>query len=106
MRLITQLTKIQLQENLIRMKQISLESVKRKRRFYLLAKGFLEDFEKFSKVLNEFSYSQKFNVINQNSKIYKKKNEITILFDSFSIVLLQENNELYIYCIAEYKLKW
>ena len=105
MRLLSKLTKIQLQENLIKMKEISLESVEKKWKHDILAKGFLDDFERFSKILNEFPDSQEFNVINQNSKIYKRKDEITILFDSFSIVLLQENNELYIYCIAEYKLK-
>ena len=106
MRLITQLTKIQLQENLIRMQQIALEAIKRRRMSKYLSKSFLEDLDEFSKVLNEFSDSQKFNVIYPNYSIYKRKDQITNLFDSRTIVLLQENNELYIYCIAEYKLKW
>lgn len=102
---VMQLTKTQLQEKLMKRQQIALEIANKQRKNSILAKGFLEDWEKFSKVLNEIPNSEKFNVIDQHSKIYNKKNEITCLFDSFSIVLLQEDDNLYIYYIAEYKLK-
>lgn len=102
---LAKLTKKELLEKLIKMQEISLYSFNRKKRSYILAKGFLEDFNKFSKVLSTFPDSQSFNVIHQSSKIYNKKTQLNILFDSFSILLLQDDDQLYIYCIAEYKLK-
>lgn len=98
------LSKSLLQEELKERKFLALHKVTNKGRNYSIAQRFLEDLEKFEKVLDEIKVSKEFHVVTMN-RLYRLKKGSTILFDSFSIVLLQEGNELYIYYTPKYQLK-
>ena len=64
------LTKKELQDYLTELDQISLKK-KQFHKYYILAKNFLEDFNNFSKLLNELPDCYSFNIIKQNSKVFK-----------------------------------
>lgn len=101
---VVKLTKSELQEKLILAKKRALRDFDKKWRNYKLAEIFLNDIYQFKKYLGEIDDSKSFNVISM-FELYLKKKTGVILFGSDSIVLLQENNDLYIYTVAKYKLK-
>lgn len=98
------LTKKELENKLATLQQLALRK-KPKHKYYGIAQTFLEDFERFSNVFNEFSDSQIFTIIKQNSEEYILRARYRTLFNSFSILLLQDGCELYIYIIGKYKLQ-
>lgn len=98
------LTKSELQKKLRERKLLALHKDANKGKNYTLAQGFLRDLKSFDMVLNEIEDSREFHVVRPN-RIYKLKKKCIILFDTFSIVLLKEDDEFYIYYTPKYQLK-
>lgn len=99
------LNKTELMEKLVEKKDAaSCTYNKSNKKCHGLAKRFLEDLEGFYPILEKFEDNEVFQLINTNSNFYKQKSSYDILYDSFSITLLQCENTLYMYCIAKYKL--
>jgi len=107
------ITKSELREKLLHRKQLSLHKAGKPKRAGLteykysgLAKSFLQDYSMFKEHLDIFDENQCFTLISSRTLFnYKSKDNTIILFDSFTITLLQINNNFFIHLIAEYMLK-
>ena len=97
------LTKIELQNYLTTLQQLALRK-KPTHKYYGIAQTFLGDCENFFKVLNKLPDSQNLTIIKQNSEEFILRARYRNLFNSHSIVLLQDSYDLYIYIIGKYKL--
>jgi len=97
------LTRNELENHLTTLQQLA-QRKKPTHKYYGIAQTFLGDFEKFFKVLNELPDFQNFTIIKQNSEEFILRARYHTLFNSHSILLLQDGYELYIYIIAKYKL--
>ncbi len=107
------ITKSELREKLVYMEQLSLHKAGKPKRaglteykYAILAKSFLQDYSMFKEHLDIFDENQCFTLISSRTLYnYKVKGTTIILFDSFTITLLQINNNFFIHIIAEYMLK-
>lgn len=112
------MTKSELREKLLKKEQLALHKTSKPKnrrgleypeeyRYASLARAYLEDYTMFKNdVFDALEDDRVFVVITERT-LYncRQKENCIILFDSFSIVLMQIDNELFIYSIAEYKLK-
>lgn len=106
-------TKSELREKLIHREQIAIRTSSRPKRAEIkehknanLARRFLKDYSMFKEHLDMFDENQCFTLIlSRTSYNYKGKDNTIILFDSFTITLLQIDNNFFIHLIAEYMLK-
>ena len=109
-------TKSELREKLVHREQIAIcTSSKpkyakiqehREHKNASLAKRFLTDYFMFKQHLDMFDKNQCFTLISSSTSYnYKGKDNTIILFDSFTITLLQIDNNFFIHLIAEYMLK-
>ena len=106
------ITKSELREKLIHREQLSIPKVTKlkygikEHKYAIFAKSFLQDYAMFKKHLDIFNKNQCFTLISSRTLYnYKGKDNTIILFDSFTITLLQVNDNFFIYIIAEYMLK-
>ena len=100
-----QLSKSELEKKLTKMRNIA-QNKREYGAYYYRAKNFLMDLDNFKKVLDEIEDNKRLNIIREHYTYYKQKEKFNILFDTSSILLLQSEGELYLYLIAEYKLRW
>ncbi len=106
-------TKNELREKLVHREQIAICTLSRPKRAGIkehknanLASRFLKDYSMFKEHLDMFYKNQCFTLIQgRTSYNYKNKDNTVILFDSFTITLLQIDNNFFIHLIAEYMLK-
>ena len=98
------ITKKQLKEYLLYLQTLAQYKVSKKLKYYSISQGYLEDLKSFLEILNRIPDTQDFHIITKTSRLYTNKADYTILFESDSIVLI-EDDELYIYIIPKYKLK-
>ena len=106
-------TKNELREKLVHREQIAICTSSRPKRAEIkehknanLARRFLKDYSMFKEHLDVFNNNQCFKLIPERTSYnYKMKENTIILFDSFTITLLQIDNNFFIHLIAEYMLK-
>lgn len=107
------ITKSELRKKFEHREQLALHKVSKPKsssikeyKYAGLAKSFLQNYDMFKNYMNIFDENQSFTVMSScTSYKYKCKESTIILFDSFTITLLQVDNNFFIYIIAEYMLK-
>lgn len=99
-----ELSKTEVKKELRTRKLLALHSNAKGGRYSSTAKGFLEDLNNFKEVFDEIEDNEKFHIVTEN-RLYKLKQRCNILFDSFSIVLLQGEDMLHMYYMPKYQLK-
>ena len=109
----TTITKSELREKLTHREQLALHKVSKPKhtnieeyKYVRLSKRFLQDYDMFKEYMDSFDETQCFMPMSSRTLYaYKSKDTTIILFDSFTITLLKIDNDVFIYLIAEYKLK-
>lgn len=109
----TTITNSELREKLVHREQLAIHKAGKPKyanikehKYANLAKSFLQDYAMFKKHLDMFDKNQYFTLISSRTLYnYKDKDNTIILFDSFTITLLQVNDNFFIYLISEYMLK-